>query len=88
MKIDLPPLPYSYTALEPEISKTTLEIHHDKHHAKYVNVANQMIEGTEMEGDDSEALLMKLAAAIGSGRAHAIAISTSTCVLHGHACVR
>jgi len=27
----------------------TLEIHHDKHHAKYVNVANQMIEGTEME---------------------------------------
>ena len=59
MKIDLPPLPYSYTALEPEISKTTLEIHHDKHHAKYVNVANQMIEGTEMEGDDSEALLMK-----------------------------
>merc|ERR1719183_2379091 len=42
MKIDLPPLPYSYTALEPEISKTTLEIHHDKHHAKYVNVANQI----------------------------------------------
>ena len=25
------------------------QIHHDKHHAKYVNVANQMIEGTEME---------------------------------------
>jgi superoxide dismutase len=29
-------------ALEPKISKTTLTIHHDKHHAKYVTVANQV----------------------------------------------
>mmetsp|Transcript_32068 Transcript_32068/g.66370 ORF Transcript_32068/g.66370 Transcript_32068/m.66370 type:complete len:239 (+) Transcript_32068:26-742(+) len=59
MKIELPPLPYEYTALEPKISKTTLTIHHDKHHAKYVNVANQMIEGTEMENDDCETIFMK-----------------------------
>jgi Fe-Mn family superoxide dismutase len=39
----LPPLPYEYTALEPHIGKTTLEIHHDKHHAKYVNTLNSMI---------------------------------------------
>ena len=59
MKIELAPLPYDYTALEPKIGKQTLEIHHDKHHAKYVNVANQMIEGTEMEKDDAEAIFMK-----------------------------
>mmetsp|Transcript_51972 Transcript_51972/g.126789 ORF Transcript_51972/g.126789 Transcript_51972/m.126789 type:complete len:200 (-) Transcript_51972:119-718(-) len=59
MKIALPPLPYEYTALEPKIGKQTLEIHHDKHHAKYVNVANQMIEGTDMEGEESEAIFMK-----------------------------
>merc|ERR1719440_2488186 len=59
MKIELAPLPYDYTALEPKIGKQTLEIHRDKHHAKYVNVANQMIEGTEMEKDDAEAIFMK-----------------------------
>ena len=50
MKIELPPLPYAYDALEPMLGKQTLEIHHDKHHAKYVNTANTMIEGTDMEG--------------------------------------
>jgi Fe-Mn family superoxide dismutase len=40
MPIDLPPLPYSYDALEPYISRRTLEFHHDKHHAKYVSNAN------------------------------------------------
>lgn len=33
----LPPLPYSYNALEPYISRQTVEIHHDKHHLAYVN---------------------------------------------------
>uniref|UniRef100_A0A7S0VVA7 Superoxide dismutase n=1 Tax=Hemiselmis tepida TaxID=464990 RepID=A0A7S0VVA7_9CRYP len=59
MKIELAPLPYDYTALEPKIGKQTLTIHHDKHHAKYVNVANQMIEGTDMEGDDCATIVMK-----------------------------
>jgi superoxide dismutase len=59
MKIELAPLPYAYTALEPKIGKQTLEIHHDKHHAKYVNVANQMIEGTEMEKDDCATIVVK-----------------------------
>ena len=35
------------------------QIHHDKHHAKYVNVANQMIEGTEMENDDTATIVLK-----------------------------
>ena len=33
----LPPLPYDYNALEPHIDEQTMRIHHDKHHAAYVN---------------------------------------------------
>jgi superoxide dismutase, Fe-Mn family len=39
----LQPLPYDYTALEPIISAKTLEIHHDKHHAAYVNKLNEIL---------------------------------------------
>ena len=35
--LDLPPLPYDYSALEPHIDTQTMQIHHDKHHAAYVN---------------------------------------------------
>lgn len=45
----LPSLPYSYDALEPFISKSTLTFHHDKHHAKYIATTNAMIKGTEYE---------------------------------------
>jgi Fe-Mn family superoxide dismutase len=37
----LPPLPYSYNALEPVISQNTLRIHHDKHHKAYVDGLNR-----------------------------------------------
>jgi superoxide dismutase, Fe-Mn family len=36
----LPPLPYDYGALEPHIDTQTMQIHHDKHHAAYVNNLN------------------------------------------------
>ncbi|HEV3052295.1 MAG TPA: superoxide dismutase [Longimicrobium sp.] len=36
----LPPLPYAYEALEPHIDTQTMQIHHDKHHATYVNNLN------------------------------------------------
>ncbi|MCC6729907.1 MAG: superoxide dismutase [Chthonomonadales bacterium] len=39
----LPPLPYPYDALEPSIDKLTMEIHHDKHHAAYVNNLNAAV---------------------------------------------
>lgn len=42
----LPPLPYSMDALEPDISKETLEFHYGKHHAKYVDKLNKLIENT------------------------------------------
>ena len=37
---ELPPLPYKYDALEPYIDATTMELHHTKHHAAYVNGLN------------------------------------------------
>ena len=40
----LPPLPYAADALEPHIDKQTMEIHHGKHHAAYVNNLNAALE--------------------------------------------
>ena len=44
MAFELPPLPYAFDALEPHIDAKTMEIHHDKHHAAYVNNANAALE--------------------------------------------
>ena len=47
MAFELPPLPYAHDALQPHISKETLEYHHDKHHNTYVVNLNNLIPGTE-----------------------------------------
>ncbi|MBC7991229.1 MAG: superoxide dismutase [Fe] [Luteimonas sp.] len=47
MAIELPPLPYDRTALEPHISGETLDYHYGKHHKTYVDNLNKMITGTE-----------------------------------------
>ncbi len=39
----LPPLPYAYDALEPNIDAATMRIHHDKHHATYVKKLNDAV---------------------------------------------
>jgi Fe-Mn family superoxide dismutase len=39
----LPPLPYAFDALEPHIDARTMEIHHSKHHATYVNNLNKVV---------------------------------------------
>ena len=44
MKHQLPQLDYSYDALEPYIDKTTMEIHHTKHHQAYVDKLNTVLE--------------------------------------------
>ncbi len=46
MAYSLPPLPYDTGALEPSIDARTMEIHHDKHHAGYVNNLNKALEGS------------------------------------------
>ena len=43
----LPELPYAYNALEPHISEAQLRLHHDKHHAAYVNGANAILDKLE-----------------------------------------
>lgn len=43
----LPDLPYALGALQPHMSKKTLELHHGKHHAAYVAKLNKLIKGTE-----------------------------------------
>src|SRR5215475_5748125 len=44
MAFTLPALPYAHDALEPHIDKTTMEIHHGKHHAAYVTNLNKALE--------------------------------------------
>jgi superoxide dismutase, Fe-Mn family len=44
MAFTLPPLPYAPDALEPYIDKTTMEIHHGKHHNAYVTNLNKALE--------------------------------------------
>ncbi len=45
MAYELPPLPYGYDALEKAIDEQTMRLHHDKHHAAYVNNLNAALEG-------------------------------------------
>jgi len=49
MTFTLPELPYAYDALQPYMSKETLEFHHDKHHKAYVDKGNELIVGTGLE---------------------------------------
>lgn len=57
MAIILPDLPYAYDALEPQIDKETMTLHHDKHHATYVANANAALEKHPEVGEDLVALL-------------------------------
>ncbi|TCP62583.1 superoxide dismutase [Baia soyae] len=46
-KHELPALPYAFNALEPHFDALTMEIHHDRHHATYVNNLNAALEAHE-----------------------------------------
>src|SRR6266545_3152922 len=60
MPYELPPLPYAYDALEPHIDEETMRLHHDKHHATYVDRVNTALEGTEWDGRPIEQVLANL----------------------------
>jgi Fe-Mn family superoxide dismutase len=67
MAFELPALPYASDALEPHFDKTTMEIHHGKHHNAYVTNLNAAIKGTEWENASIEEILKnvgKLAPAV------------------------
>jgi superoxide dismutase, Fe-Mn family len=57
---ELPPLPYSYDALEPHIDEETMRLHHDKHHQSYIDNLNNAIAGTEWDGRPLEQVLDNL----------------------------
>ena len=60
MAFELPALPYAHNALEPHVDTATMEIHHGKHHAAYVNNLNAALTGTENEGKSLEELLANI----------------------------
>lgn len=57
MSFSLPPLPYEMNALEPHISKETLEYHYGKHHNTYVVNLNKLIPGTQFESMSLEEII-------------------------------
>ena len=58
-KFTLPVFPFAQDALEPHISKTTIEFHYGKHHQAYVDNLNKLIVGTEFENSTLEEIVMK-----------------------------
>lgn len=60
----LPELPYDLDALNPHLSRQTLEFHHGKHHLTYVNTLNTLIPGTRFEDADLETMICEASDAI------------------------
>jgi Fe-Mn family superoxide dismutase len=60
MPFELPPLPYAYEGLEPTIDTETMHLHHDKHHAAYVNNLNAATEGTNFANMSIDELVRNL----------------------------
>lgn len=61
MAFELPPLPYANNALEPHIDARTMEIHHDRHHATYVNNLDAALEGqSNLQNKSIEDLLRNI----------------------------
>lgn len=59
--IQLPPLTYTYEALEPHIDARTMQFRHDKHHAAYVNNLNKVLDKyPRLKNKSVEALLHNL----------------------------
>ena len=60
-EFELPPLPYAYDALEPYIDAQTMTLHHDNHHASYVENLNEAIaQYPELQGKSVEELLREI----------------------------
>jgi len=57
MEHKLPPLPYAMDALQPHISRETLEYHYGKHHQAYVTNLNNLIKGTQFENQSLEGII-------------------------------
>jgi Fe-Mn family superoxide dismutase len=60
----LPPLPYALDALQPHISRETLEYHYGKHHQAYVTNLNNLVKGSKFENASLEEIIRKSAGGI------------------------
>lgn len=60
MAFTLPNLPYAFDALEPHIDARTMEIHHGKHHAAYVNNLNNALAGKPEENQTIEEIMRNI----------------------------
>jgi Fe-Mn family superoxide dismutase len=61
MQITLPQLPYPYDALEPHISRTTLEVHHGKHHRAYVEKVKTLAREVRLADQPLERIIQQTA---------------------------
>ena len=61
MAITLPPLPFDAKALEPHMSAATLAVHHDKHHAAYVDNYNKLTKDTPFAGKPLDMVIAETA---------------------------
>jgi len=80
MNFKLPPLPYTPNALEPHISRRTLEFHHGKHHDAYVKKLNELVDGTPFATMTLEEIVRKSA-----GRPEARAVFNNAAQAWNHA---
>lgn len=64
MKFEKVALPYATDALEPVISKQTVELHYGKHHQAYVDNLNKLVVGTKFENADLETVVKESNGAI------------------------
>src|ERR1700739_4812170 len=69
--IVLPQLPYLFDALEPHMSRETLQFHYGKHHKTYVDRVNSLIAGTEFEDASLEELVVESAGTLFNNAAQA-----------------
>lgn len=61
MAITLPELPFKKNALVPHVSERTIDFHYGKHHNAYVEKANALVKGTDLEGKDLETIIASTA---------------------------
>jgi len=66
MRIECPPLPFAYEALEPHMSAETLHLHHDKHQKTYFDKLCELVQGTEFAELDLETIIASTAKSRGA----------------------
>ena len=64
MIYELPDLPYAEDALEPAISRRTVEFHYGKHEKAYIDNLNRLIKGTEYEDAELEDIITNASGAL------------------------